>query len=133
MLHKTLRTIAVLLSFALIGCQAPEKQGYMPPPPKPPPAVPPVKAVAIDPALQSAARQQLEEALRSSDEYIRAHAIEVLKQVNPPDAGPRIVAALGDPSPLVRKAAAFAAGELRVREASDRLNQSIDSAKLPEE
>jgi len=134
---RHLRVLITFLSLAMIGCQQQaqptDKKSYMAPPPKPPPAVPPVTPTPIDPALQAAARQQLDESLRSSDEFVRAHAIEMIKQVNAPDAGEKIVAALGDSSPLVRKAAAFAAGELRVQAAMDRLDLSLSTAKLPEQ
>jgi HEAT repeat protein len=83
--------------------------------PPPPPPVPPVRAMAIDPALQDQARDQIVQALQSSDAVIRAHALEVVKNVNLPGAAPMLAAALNDRSPLVRKAAALAAGEMQAR------------------
>lgn len=96
------------------------------------PAVPPAKALPIDQALVSEARAELDESLKSSDEIIRTHAIETVKSLNQPGAGEIIQSSLSDSSPLVRKAAAFAAGELQIREAVDRLNQRLDTPKLSE-
>ncbi len=55
--------------------------------------------------------------LTSGDEFARTHALESLKDIDLPDTDQRVVTALRDSSFLVRKAAAFAAGEMRVRDA----------------
>jgi HEAT repeat protein len=53
--------------------------------------------------------------------------VEMVKQSNSPDAAAaRVVTALGDNNWLVRKAAALAAGELQVQQASDRLNERLN-------
>jgi len=101
-------------------------------PSKLPPPGPPAVAMAIDPNLKARAQSQLEAAVHWPDEIIRAHALEEVKQLNTPNADQVIEAALGDSSPLVRKAAALAAGELQVRDAAIQLNQSLDSAGLSE-
>lgn len=93
-------------------------------PPSPPP-VPPQRDMPIDSSLQAQAHQELESALRDSDPLIRAHALEVVKNVNLTGAGPILTSALMDRSPLVRKAAALAAGEMQVRVSEDRLIQML--------
>jgi HEAT repeat protein len=137
---RTVRSLIIgfclaCIAIALVGCHPqPEKQGYMAPPPKPLPPYPPAQPAAIDPALQSRATQELDAALKANDEIIRAHALEMVKQANPPDAATRIVAALGDNNWLVRKAAALAAGELQVQQATDRLNERLNdpNTQMPE-
>jgi HEAT repeat protein len=130
--RRFLPCIACAVTMALVGCKPEEtnKKGYYPTPKLAPP-VPPAKATPIDPNLQAQAQQQVDSALASSDEIVRAHALEVLKLVNSPEAATRIVAALGDSSSLVRKAASFAAGELRTKEATDRLNANLPATEAP--
>ncbi len=100
--------------------------------PKPLPPVPPLKPMPIDAGLQAQAKAEVLATLKSSDPVLRAHALEVVKTANLPDAGTLIIAAMDDPSPLVRKAAALAAGELRVTAAKDRLLGALDQAKTPQ-
>lgn len=124
--------VALLILVGLVGCKHNQPLDHTTRPPRLPPPVPAVKPTPIDAALQSQARQELDSALQSSDEIIRAHALEVVRQVSPADAGRIVVAALGDSSPLVQKAAALVAGELQLQQARDRLNTALDGARLSE-
>jgi HEAT repeat protein len=126
-MRKTVLLLALMTG--LIGC------GSHPAADRPlrelkhPPAVPALVPTPIDAALAAQARAELDAAEKSADDVLRAHALEELKQLNLPDAGPIIVAELEDNSRLVRKAAALAAGELQYRPAYARLNELIDAAK----
>src|ERR1700677_1329783 len=102
-------SLLLLLTITLTGCAshtAPPETAARPM--RRPPPVPPPVATPIDPALNAQARRELDWALNASDELVRAHAIEELKDLNPPDAGSIVLAKLGDSSRLVRKAAALA-------------------------
>lgn len=122
-----------VLTAVLMGCSHnPPPVNKLTNPPKPPPPVPPVQAMPIDPALQTQARAEIDSALHAPNEIIRAHALEMIKDVDLPSADHQIVTALGDSSPLVRKAAALAAGELRIKAATERLNENYLDAKTPE-
>jgi HEAT repeat protein len=101
--------------------------------PKQPPGYPSAVKTPIDTALQDRARKELDTDLKSSDEVIRAHALEVVKNAKLRDAGPILLVALNDQSPLVRKAAALAAGELRETSVEDRLEAMIDSVTALQE
>jgi HEAT repeat protein len=109
----------LLLSLALTGCES--RGTHMPGLPTPPPPYPKAVATPIDPALQTAARAEIENDLHSSDEIIRAHALETIKDLRLTDADPEVIAALEDRSRLVRKAAAMVIGELQIKAAADRL------------
>ena len=92
-----------------------------PPPPPPPPGYHRAQPTPIDLRLQGAARRELEAALRSPDELVRAHALETVADVAPADAAALVLPAFNDPSLLVRKAAAMTAGRLKLAAAHDRL------------
>jgi HEAT repeat protein len=132
-MRKSFLTVAVLLAGLVSGCgpHEPTGQKVLGPPPGPPP-YPQAKIVPIDRGLQDRARQELDADLKFSDEVIRAHAMEVVKNAALPDAGPILLVGLNDQSPLVRKAAALACGELREQSAQDRLEAMIDTATLQE-
>src|SRR3954454_5722294 len=75
-------TTAAALALPLAGCggEGGKKVDYQIPAPIQAAPPPPVKAVAIDPALQGAARDELNRALASGDADVRAHAIDALSQ-----------------------------------------------------
>ena len=102
-------------------------------PPKQPPAGPPYHPLPIDTGLQAQARAQIQSALHDNNPVIRAHALETVKNLNLPDAGSLILPMFEDPSPLVRKAAALAAGELQLRAAVDPLQSMLNSPDLADE
>jgi HEAT repeat protein len=122
------KLMLVFLMMGLAGCAAHPGSPVSPRARRKLPAVPPVVAMPMDAALSAQARAELESAENSSDEVLRAHALEVLKKLNAPDAGPTIMAKLGDNSRLVRKSAALAAGELQYRPVQTRLNQMLETA-----
>jgi HEAT repeat protein len=96
--------------------------------PKSPPAVPPQQNVAIDPALVAAARQEILSAALVNDPLIRAHAMEGLKDGLGAPAAEWIIRGLTDNDPVVRFAAALAAGELRLHQAKNALLVLSDDA-----
>ena len=110
--------VKILLVSVLIlaGCES-NHEPIMPGKPTPAPSFPRPVATSIDPALQASARAELQAGLASPDELTRAHSVEILKDLHLPGTDEMIVAKLRDPSPLVRKAAAFASGELRLKSA----------------
>jgi HEAT repeat protein len=127
------RISLTISSFALLaGCGPRMDQQKVLGPPKEPPAYPQAKAMPIDSAWQAQARKELDVDLKSSDEIIRAHALEVVKNVKPHDAASIISVALNDQSPLVRKAAALAAGELREQSVQSQLEPMLEAAHTPE-
>jgi HEAT repeat protein len=117
--------VFAIIAFLLAGCadrKPKDAVAYMPADIKAPPRYPKAVNVPIDPALQASAVKEIESALHSSDEIIRGHAIETLKDSKLPQAEPAILAALGDRSRFVRKSAAFAAGELKLQSALGHLD-----------
>ena len=114
----------VVLALALLtGCAggSKKKQVRMNRPPEMPPAAPAPQAVALDPALREAAKQEIMTAAGLNQPILRAHAIEAMKDTMGADAAPTIVKGLTDSSALVRFAACMAAGELRLAQAKDAL------------
>jgi HEAT repeat protein len=124
--------VVAMFAFALAGCPHPHKsdnQGFLPGPPAPPPPYPQAVNMPIDPALQLAAKNEIDSAVNSNDELIRAHAIETLKDSKLPETEAMVLRSLGDPSRLVRKAAAYSAGELQFKSALGRLTPLLDAEK----
>jgi HEAT repeat protein len=122
---KTAASLLVLI-LTVSGCQH-HTSTYMPGVPTPPPAYPKAVPTPIDPALQSGARAEIQTDLRSSDEVIRAHALETIKDLRLSDLDPQVIAALQDRSRLVRKAAAMVIGELQIKAAADRLPELLQA------
>ena len=123
------RSVLVALAVSLIGCDSPGEAAMKdPPPPKPPPGYHVARPTPIDAALQAAARRELRSALRSTDELVRAHALESIADVAPADPAPLVLPSLDDPSPLVRKAAAMTAGRLKIAAAHDGLVRLVTTA-----
>jgi HEAT repeat protein len=114
--------ISALMLIAL-GCGSNQRMGMkLAPPPAPPPAVPEKRDVPLDPALQSEAKDQIMNGMRSSDPILRANSIEAAQDVlGSAEAGDAIVAALSDADPLVRFAASMACGQLKLQAAYPRL------------
>jgi HEAT repeat protein len=100
--------------------------GIEPPKPKEIPLPAPPRDVPVDPGLQSAAKEVLNRSLGAQDPALRAHAIEGLRETQGESAAPQILPALADGSPIVRFAAALAAGELRLAAARERLNALLN-------
>ena len=129
---RSISTKALLAIAAVIaaGCQHQKPEpGKMVAAGKVPPRVPATVATPIDPVLHQHALDEVSSALHSSQDVERAHAIESVQDAAPPNAGATIVSALSDRSPLVKKAAALAAGELRVRSATGSLNDIVQQTE----
>src|SRR5688500_18170275 len=108
------------------GASTAELKGRVPAAPKQPPAVRPAKDVPLDPALASAARAELAQALRSKDATLRANAREAMRAVPDDVSRQEILKALEDEEPIVRFSAAMAAGELRLSDAKQPLLAMVD-------
>lgn len=102
------------------------RTGRILPPPTLPPNYPPSKDVALDPQLHAAADQQLVKSLKDADPNVRGHALEALQEATGKEHAAQIIAALSDPEPLVRYAACFATGELRLADAHEQLLKLAD-------
>lgn len=114
----------VALGLGLAGCasDAPKRgQTYMPKASARPLNVPPTRDVALDPALASAAQNELGLGLRAPDPLMRMHALEILRETSRNGQADKILQALGDRDPGVRFAAAMTAGELRLESARRQL------------
>lgn len=93
----------------------------MPAPPKPPEA-PPAVATALDPALRARAKAEIVAAARSNDTVTRANAMEAAQNaLGAAEGAPIVLGGLNDDKPLVRFAAAMAAGSLQLDTARPRL------------
>jgi HEAT repeat protein len=68
---------------------------------------------------------ELQKALQSRDETIMIEAIRSIEKIGDLSAGPSLVPMLRDPNKKIRKEAAEAVGQLRVREAVDDLNTMV--------
>jgi HEAT repeat protein len=116
---------------ALAGCGGPRtatKSDWHVPAPKEAPAPPPARAVPIDPALQAAARAELDAAVASRSPEVRAHAIEALAQTAGPEAKAVYLKALSDPHELPRSAAVKAVGQLQIAEARQPLAGMVNES-----
>ena len=92
------------------------------------PSAPPVRRVALDPALADAARREVAAAYDSADPILKSQAIEATQRaidgsragaapVDPAVARDRVLAAMRSRQAQVRFAGAMAAGDLQIREA----------------
>jgi HEAT repeat protein len=126
------RTACSLLALSVLGCESPGKGVNKDPAAhKPPEGYHAATATPINAGWQAAANRQVQAALRSPDQLVRCHALEVIADVGVSDPAPLILPSLDDPSPLVRKAAAMTAGRLKVTAATDRLVRMVtDPAKI---
>ncbi len=78
------------------------------------PRVPPRVEMPIDEALQTRARQELENAFAGTSAVIRAQALEASVQTKDPKLADRAARALEDRDPLVRFAGAMAVGDAKI-------------------
>jgi HEAT repeat protein len=133
--------LSALFLTALIGCESDgsgagadgrprDIRGRVLPLPPPPPEVPPARAVTVDVSSRSAARAEVLAAARSSDEVLRANAIEAMREAGGAGYAGQIVDALKDGQPVVRFAAAMAAGELKLAEAKPSLLRMVNDHDL---
>src|SRR5688572_16600844 len=101
-LMKYVRNVLIVLMAAtIVGCGSSASRGpttaparRQSRPPKAPPPVPPRVNKPIDAALLESARAELQTASTSSDEYVRAHAIEAMRESMGLAAADSILAAL---------------------------------------
>ncbi len=96
------------------------------PEPKEPPPVPVARNERLDPAIQAAARKELDTALESPDPFIRAHGVEAAQNTLGPAGKSIYLAALKDRGSAVRFAGAMAIGQLQIAEARNQLLQMIN-------
>ena len=122
-MRNHISTLALLTALSLAGCES--HGAHLTGEPTPPPPYPKAVNIPLDPALQKQARAEIESAFHSPDEIVRAHALETAKDLRLTDADGTIIDALRDHSVLVRKAAAMAAGELKIQAAADRLPELL--------
>ncbi len=103
-------------------------RGFAPPPPKHPPDYPKARNEALDKSLTARAEQVLVEALGSTEPIQRAHAIEGFRLSENRSHAAELIRMLGDPAPIVRFAAALAAGEMKLEEARAPLKRMLQDA-----
>src|SRR4051794_15105595 len=118
MKNQSLSASTLLFTLIMIGCSSGdnlERKNIRQP--TTPPAVPRAIADPIDPALRERALAELNSAAQSSDYVMRANAIEGLQDSVGAEAKTQILHAMEDQHPLVRFAAAMAAGTLKLSEA----------------
>jgi HEAT repeat protein len=96
------------------------------PAPKEPPAPPPVRNERLDPALQTAARAELDAALNSDEKFVRAHAIEAAQNTLGAAAKATYLAGLTDARDSVRFTSAMAIGRLQIADAKPQLLQMVN-------
>lgn len=112
--------VVFLSSSALLaGCgpKAQDLNARVLPPPARPPSYPKATPEPLDPQLREQARWEIFEAARSGKVEQRVHALEAIQDANLTEGQSEILDGLRDPEPIVRFAAAVAAGELRLAEA----------------
>jgi HEAT repeat protein len=133
--HRVSLVIIPALLVASIGCGGSggrasasnrAKPYKDPPPPKQIPAAPPKQAVALDQSLATTARQEVSDALRSSDPLLRTQAIEALRNTTGPEATREVMHSLDDTATSVAFAAAMLAGEMKISDALPKLRVMAD-------
>ncbi|HEX2971518.1 MAG TPA: HEAT repeat domain-containing protein [Tepidisphaeraceae bacterium] len=82
-------------------------------------------------SLRTTAKETLQTAATSRDPLIRMHALEAIKDSMGAAGAKEILAALRDPEPTVRFAAAMAAGELRLVHAMPTLQKLLKNDQNP--
>jgi HEAT repeat protein len=131
-----MKRAAMLCTFFLLavyGCRSKPLGEKELPLPKPPPPPPPRHDEPLNEPLRELSRKEIRDAFASSDPLIRANAIEAAQDTFTPDQAKEMVTAgLKDQEPIVRFAAAMAAGKLQLRELHDPLWAMIydDSPKV---
>src|SRR5689334_21380770 len=95
---------SILAGMVLLGgCgSSPPKVAKWTPPVGPPPGYVPPTAALVDPALQQAARREIDNAAEATNDFTRAHAVEALKDTVGADASVEIRKALHYKAAVVR-------------------------------
>ena len=119
--------LIVLLTVAMAGCGPKDRPMKAPRPPKAPPRPPAPVVTPLDLDLAAAASKEIYQAFFSADPIIRAHAIEALRQVGSVGSHGTILKGLDDKASVVRFASAMAVGELKLKQAHDKLLQMVDT------
>jgi HEAT repeat protein len=134
--------VATIAGFVIGGCAAPRPRDdsldaadarqkvlkTLPPAPRPP-EVPPKSEVALDPEVRQKAKEQIITTSRSNDPILRANAMEAAQMaLGATDAAPVVLRGLKDDKPIVRFAAAMAAGSLKLEPARPLLHALADDA-----
>ena len=127
-MRRIATTVAIVAAGVLVvGCARNAKpggsdgNGVIMRPVKPPPAVPPRVMTPVDFDLRQRAQSELTRSFASSDPVLRANTVEATQRGLGPLASDRISLALGDRDPLVRFAAAMAAGSAKLNELQPKL------------
>ena len=95
----------------VVGCAGSGDEGpKVPNMPAPPAPVPKASARPLDPALRQSAEAEIASAFNAADPVLRANALEAGQRVNSAAAAERTGRGLTDGNPVVRFAAAMAAG-----------------------
>lgn len=94
-------------------------------PPAQVPAPPAMKAVPLDQDLVSKASNVIFDAARNDDAFLRANAIETLREMPGDEASHAVLNALSDPQPAVRFAACVASGERHLAAAKEPLLRMV--------
>ena len=127
--------LALVVLVVAAGCGGGGRQGpkALKVPPRAPeaPPVPPVQHVEVDPQLLVSARQEIAQAFQSNDPVLRANALEAAQDaLDAPAARDLILRGLGDGAPLVRFAAAMAAGHMRLKDAYQPLLKLVNDDEV---
>ena len=123
--------VMVLVTLAGCGPRTPSEQKVLGPPAGPP-GYPRATQMLIAYALQYGAWQELDGDLKSSDEIIRAHALEVVKNAKLSDAGPILLVALNRSVAAGAQGSGTGGGGIAGESVKDRLEPMLDSAHTPE-
>jgi HEAT repeat protein len=125
---RTWTIVGLILTLAIAGCGNKNKDPLkVLPPPKHAPPPPPKQPMALDPALRASAKAQIEKSLASTDEIIRANAVEAAQESSiGNEERVDIISKLSDPSSVVRFAACMAVGQLKLSEAHQKLLELVD-------
>src|SRR5437773_1818019 len=103
------------------GCHSQPTPQKLTKEPEPPPAYPARHEIPLDNEARESAKREISAALQSNDAITRANGVEAAQDGLRQEGSQRIVAALDDPEPIVRFAAAMAAGTLRLADAKPKL------------
>ncbi len=119
-MRRYLILIVSLFSGVLLAGCGPKTQDLnarVLPPPGRPPSYPKATPEPLDPQLREEGKREIFEAAHSGKIEQRVHALEAIQDANLTEGQTEILDGLRDPEPVVRFAAAVAAGQLRLAEA----------------